>query len=241
LIRLPLQPPALAASLIVLAAGAAARSRLVPTRAFDPRTGSTTPWSAQRRSVRSLVDQVGHRWTTSRQRLPTDDELAAWCDDLARQLRTGSSLTAAICTAIRSPAVDTAIAPIVLGLQRGATLAGALGQVGRASPPLATVLGVLQACASLGGPSAAAIDRAAAALRRRSVDAAERRVHSAQARLSALVLTLLPGAVLVLTTLTSDTTRATLTTTSGLSCLVAGCLLNVVGWWWMQRIIRRSP
>jgi Flp pilus assembly protein TadB len=236
--------PALAGAVTVLAGGMAARIRLVATRVPAARSSSATaawPGPARQHTMSMVVRWLTLRWRSHRLPSPTDDELAAWCDELSRRLRTGSSLTIAICSAPRTPAVDTAIAPVVLGLQRGDTLAGALGHAGRGSPPLAIVLSVLQACALLGGHSAAAIDRVAATLRRRSVDAAERRVHSAQARMSALVLTVLPGGVLAVTALTSGTARATITTSFGLLSVGTGCLLNAVGWWWMRRIIEGAP
>jgi Flp pilus assembly protein TadB len=233
---------ALAASVTVL--GLAPRIRLVAARVPPSRTATTTaitPGTARQRTLHRVVHWLSLRWFAHRRSTPTDDELAAWCDELSRQLRTGSSLTIAVCSAPRAAAIDATIAPAVLGLQRGDTLARALGHVGHESPPLAIVLGVLQACALLGGASAPAIDRAAAALRRRSIDAAERRVHSAQARMSALVLTLLPGGVLAITALTSSTARATIATSFGLLSVVTGCLLNTLGWWWMRRIIGGAP
>jgi Flp pilus assembly protein TadB len=236
--------PPLAVSVAVLAGGLAARFRLVAPRVPVGRTATnpaTRRWSAPPHTMSVVVRWLSPRWWSRRRPAPTDDELAAWCDELSRHLRTGSSLTIAVCSASRAPAVDATIAPVLLGLQRGETLAGALRHVGRESPPLAIALGVLQACASLGGPSAPAIDRAAATLRRRSVDAAERRVHSAQARMSALVLTCLPAGVLAVTAVTSSTARATIATSFGLLSVVTGCLLNAVGWWWMQRIIGRAP
>jgi tight adherence protein B len=236
--------PALAGAVTVLAGGMAARIRLVATRVPAARSSSATaawPGPARQHTMSMVVRWLTLRWRSHRLPSPTDDELAAWCDELSRQLRTGSSLTIAVCSAPRAAAIDATIAPAVLGLQRGDTLARALGHVGHESPPLAIVLGVLQACALLGGASAPAIDRAAAALRRRSIDAAERRVHSAQARMSALVLTLLPGGVLAITALTSSTARATIATSFGLLSVVTGCLLNTLGWWWMRRIIGGAP
>ena len=55
---------------------------------------------------------------------------------------------------------------------------------------------VLRSCARFGGPAAAPLERAAATLRARDAVAAEQQAQSAQARLSARVLTLVPIALL---------------------------------------------
>lgn len=160
--------------------------------------------------------------------------LARWCDALARDVRSGDSLPKALRS--QAPPTDTALGEIRRRLEQGAPLHEAL------AVPVTTadehaVLTVLAACAHHGGPAAQPLDRAAAALRRRAADDAERAVHSAQARLSALVMTVLPGAVLVLLLTTSPPVRTTVRTPLGTSVVVLGLGLNAVGWWWMRRVI----
>ncbi|MGH9132451.1 MAG: type II secretion system F family protein, partial [Ilumatobacteraceae bacterium] len=160
-----------------------------------------------------------------------------WCGELARLLRSGASLATALRTAPSAPALTSMMAPIGLALDRGSSVAAATHRVTTSNASVDLALGVVRACAELGGPAARPLDRTAATLRARAADVAERQVHSAQARLSAIVLTLLPVAALAVLAVTSEPSRAALTSPAGVLCLVAGTTLNAVGWWWMRRII----
>jgi tight adherence protein B len=121
-------------------------------------------------------------------------------------------------------------------------LSEALGRIDVVpSRPRAVVVPVLRACAELGGPAAPPLEQAAATLHARADAAAERWAHSAQARLSAVVLTVLPLAVLTLLALVEQSIRAALATPAGVSCLVGGAVLNLAGWCWMRRIIGSAP
>ena len=161
-------------------------------------------------------------------------EIAGWCDALARDVRSGASLAAALRAA--DPPDGTSLAHIPHALARGRPLAEAL-TVPTPSADEQAALTVLAACAHHGGPAAQPLDQVAATLRRRAADAAERAVHSAQARLSALVMTVLPGAVLALLLTTSPTTRASTGSPVGVAVVAVGLGLNVLGWLWMRRII----
>jgi tight adherence protein B len=105
------------------------------------------------------------------------------------------------------------------------------------SPHLELAFVVLRACALHGGPASEPIDRAAATLRARDADDADRRTQSAQARLSAVVMTILPGAMLATMLVTSDATRLIMRSPIGLIIVVIGGGLNVIGWHWMRRMI----
>ena len=216
-------------SLVVLLA-AGGRQRLVPARSHQ-RGGGTV-----------VARRVGRFGTVfvRRARL-SDDDVAAWCDDLARRVRSGASLVAALRSASPGPALAPILAPITLALDRGDSVAGATRRVGPHGASVSLALGVVRACAELGGPAAQPLDRTAATLRARAADVAERHVHSAQARLSAMVLTLLPVVALALLLATSASSRAAVLGPSGVFCLVAGAALNATGWWWMRRLIGRSP
>ena len=110
----------------------------------------------------------------------------------------------------------------------------------RIRPHLRLVGSVLAGTADIGGSAAAPLDRVAGALRLRVVDSQERDAHSAQARLSAHVLTLVPLGVLVLLVATDAHVRSVVVQPFGAVLLAAGLTLNLSGWWWM-RIIIRSP
>jgi len=166
--------------------------------------------------------------------------LAAWCDALARALRGGATLRHALATVDPPAAVAPQLAPALLALARGASVTAALADIDARSRDLDLVLVVMRACAEHGGAAAEPIDRAAAALRQRAALAGERRTNSAQARMSAVVMTCLPGAMLALLALTSGSVRAATTSKAGLAVIGVGIMLNLAGWGWMRRLIARA-
>ena len=171
----------------------------------------------------------------------TAAEVAVWCEALARAARSGSTLTEAIRDVDAPSSCRDAIDTVSLALARGRSVSTALDAVRSPSPHLTLALGVLHACAHHGGRPAEPLDRAAATLRARAMAAAERRTQSAQARLSAVVMTVLPVAMLGLLLATSATTRQAAATPLGMLVIGAGALLNVAGWRWMRRIIMGRP
>jgi tight adherence protein B len=164
--------------------------------------------------------------------------VAEWCEGLARVIRSGSTMTAAVRTVEAPPSCRPDITRVVLALDRGARLSDAL-TVTTSSPHLGLAITVLRACAMNGGPPAQPLDRAASTLRGRAADAADRQTQSAQARLSAVVMTVLPVAMLVLLLVTSPATRAAAFSGPGLIAIVVGGGLNLLGWHWMRRIVGR--
>ena len=190
--------------------------------------------------ARERVRRVGERyrlsWRRPRKRIEPE-ALAAWCDALARAVRGGVTLRHALGTVPPPACVAPNLALALLALERGASVVAALADVEDASPDLDLVLVVVRACAEHGGATAEPIDRAAAALRQRAALAGERRTNSAQARMSALVMTCLPGAMLALLVVTSGSVRAAAVAPTGLAVIAAGIVLNVAGWFWMRRLI----
>jgi tight adherence protein B len=195
--------------------------------------------------VRSLRPEIANarsrpcarnaRRTTLRREPRVDPaELAVWCDALARALRAGSTLHQSLRTVAPPGAAGRQLEPALHALERGASLSGALAELEITSPHLDLVVVVLRACAEHGGAAAEPIDRAAAALRQRAAMAGERRTHSAQARMSALVMTLLPGAMLGLLIITSGAVRSAVRGPSGVVVVALGAALNIAGWQWMR-------
>ncbi|HET9548073.1 MAG TPA: type II secretion system F family protein [Desertimonas sp.] len=187
-----------------------------------------------RRSRRSL----GRRRPTS---APTADEVAVWCEFVARELRSGSSLPSAIAAGGSTDSTMVRlIGPVVHGVRRGESLVVAL-DAADVDPASAAGLAftVLRSCARFGGPAAVPLERAAATLRARDAVAAEQQAQSAQARLSARVLTLVPVALLVILTATDAKVRGALTTPAGATAVVLGGVFNGAGALWMRRIIGR--
>lgn len=182
-----------------------------------------------------------HSRSSRRRRPPADQHVADWCDALSRRLRAGDTLHAAIVATPAPEPVARSLAPVLLALDRGASLSTAILSAQHRSSALDTAVTVISACATLGGPAAEPLDRVAATMRRRVADTADRRAQSAQARLSALTLTVLPAGVLFVLAITSEAVRHGVSTTTGALGIGVGLVLNGLGWWWMRRIIGRRP
>ncbi len=175
-------------------------------------------------------------------RPPSARAVAEWCDDLARQLRSGSTLRDAMTTTLpNDPATRRATDELRRRLDRGRSMADACRSPVDSGAHLGLAIIVITTAARLGGSPAPAIDRTACTLRQRAVDADERTVHAAQARLSAHVLTAVPLAMLLLLLVTDDDVRATATSTLGATCIAVGLSLNAIGSTWMRRIIGTAP
>lgn len=212
----------LAGSAIVALLGAV---RLRP----DHRLRDDAPPARRRRPETRLWSRV-----RSRGRRVVTTELAGWCDALARDIRSGASLSSALRSA--EPPAGTVFVEARRRLDRGVPLRDAVSLPAATSDEHA-VLVVLAACAEQGGAAAQPLDRVASTLRRRAADDAERAVHSAQARLSAVVMTVLPGAMLAVLLATSGSVRDVVLTPYGGLVAAVGSGLNLVGWGWMRRII----
>lgn len=168
--------------------------------------------------------------------------VAHWADDLARSLRHGMTLRAALHGVVPN---DHALAQhansLRQGLDRGATVPDACDRwIERTNEPLLRALAtVLTATAIIGGSAAAPLDRLAAAMRQRGSEELERHAHSAQATMSARVLTIIPVAVLTLLVVTDADVRSVVTQPAGALAIGAGLLLNLAGGLWMRKIVRQ--
>ena len=160
---------------------------------------------------------------------------ASFLDALSRRVRTGSSLSAAL---VDESPCHGELALVAASVEAGSALVDALRAVGPRDADQALALQALSAAAQIGGPVAATLDGAAAVLRERAAARAERRAHSAQARLSARVLTVVPLAFAVWNFASNAPTRHLYATSvAALTCAVAGIVLNLSGWLWMLRIV----
>lgn len=188
------------------------------------------------------IDTLVIAWTQRRARRqrPSARAVSEWCDDIARRVRSGSSLRNAVTDAPTDPAVEHATAPLLLAIDRGQSIVDAIGRVHAPGPHLELALGVLATASRIGGPSAAAIDRTAMLLRQRTADLEERSTQAAQARLATHVMTAVPLAMLGVLMVTDADVRAVTTSSTGASCIGVGLLLNAAGWFWMHRIVRAS-
>lgn len=203
-----------------------------------------------------LVTRMGHlagapRRRRSRRR-PPPAAVADWCSDIARLVRAGETLRRALLAAEPAdPRVRAATDPLRNGLERGRSVAEA-ATPSRSEPsprrrpmsarsdvldPADLALAVVASCGRVGGSPAEPLDRVAAALRQRAADDQERAAQSAQARLSAHVLTVVPLGVLATLVAADPTVRSVLATPAGATCVAVGLTLNGSGWWWMRRIV----
>lgn len=184
-----------------------------------------------RPAPRPLRPEVGR---ARRSRQPTPD-YASLLDAIARQVRSGSSLTSA---AIDEIDRSSPLGEVVDRLASRGSLADALTAITPREADLALTVQALSATAHLGGPIAATLDEAAAVLRERAAARAERRAHGSQARLSGRVLTIVPLGFAVWSAVASPRTRDVyISSMAGGICALCGLALNLVGWRWMKRII----
>jgi tight adherence protein B len=156
----------------------------------------------------------------------------------SRDVRSGASLRLALLEATRGK-------PLLLPglhdhLARGASVGQALAQVG---DPLANdaafVVHGMQLAADTGGAVADTLDRVVAVVRERQAWRAERHAQAAQARLSARMLTVLPLVVAVWAVISGPRVRHAYAHSPATSILAAvGIALNLLGWWWMSRLVR---
>lgn len=176
-----------------------------------------------------------------RPRPPDDLAVAAWCERVGAGLRSGRSLTVAVVDA-DADAGGAGVRPfadVAHAVRRGHSLAAAFRAVDdEPSTPIGLAAPVLATCAELGGAAAAPIESVADILVARAGERAERLTASAQARLSARVLTTVPVAVAALLAVSEPSVRQAVTTPPGLACVGCGVVLNTTGWWWMRRMIR---
>ncbi len=168
-------------------------------------------------------------------------QVAELLDQTARRCSSGESLAHAFAKALETSPLDDAFASASAAMRSGATLERALEQQSTDDADLALGVHVLRLCAVQGGNVSESLDRAAATLREREAIVQERVAQSAQARLSARVLTLFPIGFGCWTLLTTSSVRTFVITPIGITCLSLGLLLNLVGWKLMSRVIGGSP
>jgi Flp pilus assembly protein TadB len=161
-------------------------------------------------------------------------------DDLAADVRSGGALRGSLESAAAAQidhgrtaaAARTRIAHAILDSIDSPTRGT------RLTSEAAVATQAITAALLLGGSQALALDSAASLLRERHAVALERAAHSAQARLSARVMTIVPAAFTGWVLLTNDQARAATATPFGSAALATGILLNVTGWAWMRRVVR---
>ena len=165
------------------------------------------------------------------------EQWAALLDSMSAEVRTGSSLSAATQHAVARHQPHGRLLHPMTTLATLTTAASTRPEPVGADADEAVVVQAICAAQSLGGPVAATLDTASALLRERAVIRSEAQAHSAQARLSARVLTGVPLVFAGWSLASSRSFRAALLSPVGLASAALGGLCNLVGWWWMRRIV----
>ena len=170
------------------------------------------------------------------------DAVVALCGALAGEVRAGRQPGEALLRAARDcGGLADAQATVLAAARFGGDVPDALATAAR--QPGAEGLRGLAACwrvaVDQGAGLAAGLDRLAAALRAERDQRSDLRAQLAGARATAVMLAGLPAlGLLIGTTLGADPLHVLLHTGAGLGCLAAGGVLEGLGLWWVQRIVR---
>jgi tight adherence protein B len=198
------------------------------------------PWLASGAAAATVARRRRHRSPRSLVTLQISPSAASctecsWpdlLDTIARHVRSGHSLVSAFERAIAAHPVDGQ------SIHGGTTLDSVIRGTSTDRDE-ATVIHSLAVAYALGGPIAAGLQAGVSMLRERAAVHADVAVQSAQARLSARVLTSVPVAFSLWGVAFSRSFRSAVVTPVGLSTVAAGAVLNATGWWSMRRIIGR--
>lgn len=237
--------PAAAADLTAVAAGALVGALALLLR---PRSARRVSPAGDRRPSRPRAGwpvRSGWPGRSWRRRVPAG-AVATWLDAVARAVRSGESMRRSLSVVPGHPRLAELHRSVRRRLEHGDTVAEVLERW-RADlddtahvAPVRLAADVLRVTAEVGGSHADPVERLAATLRSHEALALERRAQSAPARLSAIVLTVLPLAVFTLLLVTDADVRAVAVSPLGALLVAVGLGLDAVGGWWMHRIIERS-
>lgn len=183
------------------------------------------------------------KWSGRRHRRIVDG-LPEWLDMVARSLRSGSSFRLALVEAHESAAGPLALElrPLVDAIQAGEPVAESLSQFVEAVPGAEVRL--VAASLALASDNEAGMGRALAGVNQSLRDRAALRDEvvglASQATASMHALVFLPVGFVAFDALAGGSALAFLFGKSlGRVCLIAGCVLNVIGWVWMRLTIQR--
>ncbi len=176
----------------------------------------------------------------------TQDQLADGVSVVAAGLRAGRSLRQAF--ELAAAEVDPPIGPsfdrigerVELGDPMDDAIVAWAAEI--SSPDARLAAGVLRLHRRTGGALAATLEELASTLRARRSAARELRSLTAQARLSANILGLLPlGFFAFLTVVARDDVVAAITTPTGAFAILLGLVLQSAAYVWIRRLLRIEP
>jgi tight adherence protein B len=188
---------------------------------------------------------VALRLLEQRARRLSEGALAEAVESVASGLRTGLSLRQGLEAAARDapPALAAQLHLVVAQVDAGIPMAEALdGWGARSAPTVRLAVAALTVGARTGGAHARALSGVAHTIRDRVALRAEVRAMAAQARLSALVITVAPVGFIAFTAATDERIAAFLfRTPPGWAVLTAGLALDAVAGVWMAHLSRIEP
>jgi tight adherence protein B len=190
----------------------------------------------------ALVRRVRRRRATAIAPIVVEERFADAIGALAAAVRSGASLTQAIryaATEAASP-VREDLAHLVERLDTGIALDHALGTwaADRPTPNVELVVGALELHRRSGGDLPAVLDQVAGAIRDRVSITREVRSLTAQARMSAWILGLLPVGFFAFLWLTSRRDiEGALSTPVGIACVVGGLVLELGAFVWIRKLL----
>jgi len=174
-----------------------------------------------------------------------DRDLPQLLETVARFLRSGSSLPAALREA--SDDLDESLrrelTMVLAAADHGRPLADSFAEWAQASasPARQMVAAAMVIAHTLGGGAAHTFDALASSLRARASARREAEVMAAQARASALVIGLAPFAFAMVIAVVDPSMAITVVRSSaGRLCFVGGLAFQVVGLGWIRRLSRRA-
>lgn len=176
------------------------------------------------------------RW----RRGPDRSSLPLVLELLARELRSGATVPVALRTIAETESAGASLRPVVERVDRGARVGDELDRwaAGLGSADAELARSVLRLGLRTGAALADSLDRVAATIRDRIELDDELRAMTAQSRASASILAVAPAGFLLVIGLADPSMVAPLVTTPiGWLCLTAGVALDVVGFWWMRRLV----
>ncbi|MGZ8637154.1 MAG: type II secretion system F family protein [Actinomycetota bacterium] len=172
-----------------------------------------------------------------------EEQLLDVVTSMAASLRTGRSMVQSLAAAGDEvgppigPVLDEAAGRVALGVHVDEVLEELAARVGGEDSRL--VIGVLLLHRRTGGALASSLDDLAATLRARRDGARELRSLTAQARLSATILGLLPfGFFLFLSVVARRDVESAYRTAAGASAIGLGLALQGVAFLWIRRLLR---
>lgn len=189
-------------------------------------------------------------WARAAQRrrrthLALSRELPEVLDAVVGVVRSGGSLLQGLVSARRQPFDPTVrhdLGLVLTEVERGGNVVAALAGWAerRDDRDLRTVAGLAAAAVETGGPLAAALARIAASIRLRQAQDREVEALVSQARLSAMVLVVLPVGVLpLLDVLGAVRIHDVLTDPVSRVAVAIGIVLDLAGLVWMRRLVAR--